>query len=267
MLEPFLFSSNRRLVAALGNGMVGAVVVDWERRGKELRQADATDRIGVDTQINDDGPDDLVAVVEGATVPVLCRLNAWSHRSREELDLAVRCGASEVIIPMVRHAGEVAAALEAADGRIEVGIMVETDDAVSAAAELARLPISRVYVGLMDLALDRGSDSIFDAVGDGTVERLRTMFDVPFGFAGLTVPGGGSPIPARLLAAEQVRLRCAFTFLRRSFIRDAGDEPAAAVWSIRRMIGGLETRRVESIERDHRALMALLAGTRRAARS
>ncbi|MEK6304682.1 MAG: hypothetical protein AABO41_28705, partial [Acidobacteriota bacterium] len=33
--------------------------------------------------------------------------------------------------------------------------LIETQDAVRNAAELARLPLSRVYVGLQDLAIDR----------------------------------------------------------------------------------------------------------------
>jgi hypothetical protein len=258
MLEPFLFSSDRRLVTDLADGLVAAVVVDWEHRGKAARQANAVERIGSDTQINADGPDDLAAVVAIASVPVLCRVNAWTSASPDEIDLAVACGASEVIVPMVRDSDEVEAALEAAAGRIGVGIMVETVEAVSAAPRLAALPITRTYVGLMDLALERGSPSIFDAFADGTVERLRAVFDAPFGVAGLTIPTAGSPIPARALAGELVRLRCAFSFLRRSFIRDSGSAPADGVRSIRRMIGDLEARTIDAVERDHLALLRRL---------
>ena len=263
MLEPHLFSSDRVLVAALAGqgqptGLVAAVVVDWERRGKVTRQANALERIGVDTQINADGPADLTEVASMSAVPVLCRLNQWTESSPEEVELAVACGASEIIIPMVRGTDEVIAALDAARGRVGVGIMVETIDATLAADRLAKLPVTRAYVGLMDLALERGSRSIFDAVADGTVERVRESFDAPFGFAGLTVPGGGSPIPAWLLAAEMVRLRCSFSFLRRSFIRDSGDTPAAGARSIREMVAALETRRSDATERDHRELMELV---------
>ena len=92
-------------------------------------------------------------------------------------------------------------------------------------------PLSRVYVGLNDLAIDRRSPSIFSAILDGTVERVRRASRVPFGFAGLTLPDAGYPIPCRLLAGELVRLDCDFTFLRRSFRRDVagkvlGDEVA-----------------------------------------
>ena len=262
-VEPYLFSSDRRLVAAVAgdgqpNTRVAAVVVDWEQRGKDTRQANAVDRIGIDTQINTDGPDDLAAVASMSAVPVLCRLNRWTQSSPAEMEVAIDCGASEVILPMVRGPAEVIAAIATARGRVGVGIMVETVDATLAAARLAKLPITRAYLGLMDLALERRSRSIFDAVADGTVERVRGSFDTPFGFGGLTVPGGGSPIPSRLLAAEMVRLDCTFSFLRRSFIGDSGHDPAAGVRSIRKMVGGLDARAMTAIESDRRELMALV---------
>ena len=262
MVEPYLFSSDRRLVAAVaGDGppdsRVAAVVVDWDRRGKSTRQANAVDRIGIDTQINTDGPDDLAAVASMSAVPVLCRLNPWTQSSPAELEVAISSGASEVILPMVGGTDEVIAALDAARGRVGVGIMVETVDATHAAPGLGKLPITRAYVGLMDLALERRSRSIFDAISDGTVERVRESFDMPFGFGGLTVPGGGSPVPVRLLAAEMVRLGCSFSFLRRSFIGDSGHAPAAGVQAIRKMVTELDERAMTSIESDRRRLIEL----------
>jgi hypothetical protein len=237
---------------------VGGVVVDWEREGKAERQAGSEARIGTDTQINTQGPQDLSAVVAASSVPTLCRLDRWSESSPAELDVAAACGAAEVLLPMVRTTGEVEAALDAAAGRVGVGILVETQAAVEIAKALADLPVTRVYVGLMDLALDRGSASIFDAVADGTVEQVRSAFDVPFGFAGLTVPGSGRPVPVSLLAGEMTRLGCAFSFLRRSFIRDAGDSPRAGLRSIIEMLRDLEARSAQEVDSDHAELLDLL---------
>ena len=98
--------------------------------------------------------------------------------------------------------------IEAVGGRCGVGVLVETVAAVEAVEELALLPLSRVYVGLNDLSIDRGTASLFDAIADGTVERVVSAFDVPFGFGGLTEPELGDPVPCRLLIAEMARLRC-----------------------------------------------------------
>jgi hypothetical protein len=85
---------------------------------------------------------------------------------------------------------------------------------------LGKLPLSRVYVGLNDLAIDRKKRFIFSALADGTVDYIRQYIKVPFGFAGLTLPDCGYPIPANLLYSEMARLLCSFAFLRRSFLRD-----------------------------------------------
>lgn len=260
-LEPFLFSADRALVTRLAgsdtpsDARVAAVVVDWERSGKAVRQAEAERIIGVDTQIAPDTPADLEAILAVAEVPVLCRIDGWRHHGPADLEAAAAAGVAEVILPMVRDPDEVAAALAVAAGRCRVGVMVETCDAVAAAAELATLPLSRVYVGLMDLAIERRRD-IFEPLYDGTVEALAAVFaSIPFGFAGLTVPGAGTPVPTRLLAAEMGRVGARFTFLRRSFLRDAADDPVAGVRAIRAMISELEARGPDRVAADRRLLV------------
>jgi len=96
----------------------------------------------------------------------------------EEVEQAVGAGADEVLLPMIQTAEAVEAALGLAAGRCGVGILIETVRAVGLAEELAGLPLTRVYVGLNDLAIERRTPSIFAAVADGTVERVRA----PFGF-------------------------------------------------------------------------------------
>ena len=213
-LELFLFSTDAALAARAITGGVRGVVVDWERRGKSERQR------GADTQINHDTVADLRRMRGSTSSRVICRVNGFGAWTADEIELALGNGADEILLPMVRDAAEVAEALSILRGRAPLGILVETPDAVSNSEALGRLRIARVYFGLMDLAIARGSRSPFEAVADGTVERVRAAFDIPFGFAGLTLPEGGTPVPSRLLAAEMLRLRCGFTFLRRSYLRD-----------------------------------------------
>jgi hypothetical protein len=213
-LSLLLFSTDPCLVGpALAAGAAG-VVVDWERNGKLDRQR------GADTQIGTDTMDDLRRVRAATRANVVCRVNPWDLGGAAELELAVEGGADEVLLPMVRHPREVERALDLAAGRCGLGILVETVDAVARAPELGQLPLSRVYVGLNDLAIERGTRSIFTPLLDGTLERVRPAFSVPFGFGGLTLPELGDPVPCRLLLGEMLRLRCDFTFLRRSFLRD-----------------------------------------------
>ncbi|PWW23556.1 HpcH/HpaI aldolase/citrate lyase family protein [Geodermatophilus normandii] len=210
----------RDVVAA---GAAG-IVVDWERRGKHRRQA------GEGTQINADTLEDLVRMRAATDGRLLCRVNAAGPWTAREVAEAVAAGADEVLLPMVRTPEEVDRTLDLVAGRCGLGILVETQDAVDRVAELARRPLSRIYVGLNDLRIDRRSQELFRPLVDGTVDAVRAAVGTRFGVGGLTLPGGGFPVPGMLLAAELVRLRTDFTFLRRSFTADmAGRDPAVEV--------------------------------------
>ena len=53
-----------------------------------------------------------------------------------------------------------------------------------------RRPLSRVYVGLNDLMIDRRGGSLFAPLVDGTVDHVARAVagaGIPFGVAGLTV--------------------------------------------------------------------------------
>ncbi|MGY1743154.1 MULTISPECIES: aldolase/citrate lyase family protein [unclassified Blastococcus] len=210
----------RDVVAA---GAAG-IVVDWERRGKHRRQR------GEGTQINADTLDDLVRMRAATDGRLLCRVNGYGPWTAGEVADAVAAGADEVLLPMVRGTEEVDRTLDLVAGRCGVGILVETQDAVDRVAALARRPLSRLYVGLNDLRIDRRSTSLFQPLVDGTVDAVRAAVAQPFGVGGLTLLGGGAPVPSELLAAELVRLGTDFTFLRRSFTADmAGRDPFVEV--------------------------------------
>ena len=222
-IDAFLFSTDPAFAGAAVEAGAAGVIVDWEHRGKRERQ------LGADTQVNTDTPADLDRIRAATAGRVLCRVNGWGPGSEREIDLAVALGADEVLLPMVRGLAEVDAALAVLDGRCGLGILVETTDAVERTEELVSRPLSRLYVGLNDLMIDRGGRNLFTPLVDGTVERVRaaTPARIPFGVAGLTLPDRGWPIPCRLLAGELARLDASFTFLRRSFQADVAGRDLA----------------------------------------
>jgi hypothetical protein len=243
-----------RAAAVLDAGAAG-VIVDWERRDKARRQE------GQDTQINEDTAGDLAAVRSATSGRVVCRVNGAGAWTRQEVELAVALGADEVLLPMVRTPDDVDLALDAVAGRCGLGILVETQDAVRRAAELARRPLSRVYLGLNDLRIDRGGvDPLFAPLLDGTADRVRRAVDVPFGVAGLTLPDRGHPVPSRLLAGELARLGADFTFLRRSFWADTtGLDLRAAVPRIAAGCAAARRRSAAEVEVDRAALRRAVA--------
>ncbi len=165
---------------------------------------------------------------------IVVRINNAPSDMRSEINLACRLGADEVLVPMVRNESEVETALDLAKGRVGVGVMIETPEALGIAAALDALPVTRFFVGLNDLAICQRRSNMFEPVADGTISALRASITKPFGFGGLTDPDLGWPIPSRLLLAAMVNGGCDFTFLRRSFLRDVnGRDPAQVVAKIR----------------------------------
>ncbi|SEO38088.1 aldolase [Trujillonella endophytica] len=222
--------------AAWGRDVVAAgaagIVVDWERRGKARRQR------GEGTQINADTVEDLARMRGATDGRLLCRINGFGPWTAGEVADALAAGADELFLPMVRGTDEVDRTLDLVDGRCGLGILVETQDAVDRAAALARRPLSRIYVGLNDLRIDRRSTELFRPLVDGTVDAVRAEVAQPFGVGGMTLLEGGSPVPGLLLAADLVRARTDFTFLRRSFTADmAGRDPFVEV---PRLLAGLD---------------------------
>ena len=252
--EPFellLFTTDPSLIAEATRAGMDGYVVDWERRGKQRRQA------GQNTQINNDTLADLERARATTTARVLCRLNGFGPWTRREVDAATTAGADELLLPMVRNPREVDAVLRMVRDRCGVGILIETQDGVRQARELARRPLSRVYIGLNDLRIDRGRQDLFEPLVDGTVDEVRRWVDGPrFGVAGLTLPHLGSPVPTTLIAAELIRLRADFTFLRRSFLADTAGQPLApAVTAIRTHLAELNGRPADERARDREALV------------
>lgn len=253
--ELVLFSVDPELIRPAVDAGVRSVIVDWEFRDKETRQA------GAGTEINRHGVRELVGVRAATPANVMVRINAFGQHTAGEIGRALDGGADELLLPMVRSLEEVESTLTIVGGRCALGILVETTSACDLAAGLGRLPLSRVYMGFNDLAIDRRSDSIFEPLVDGTLERVRPHFDVPFGFGGLTRPDRGEPIPCRLLISEMIRHDCAFSFLRRSFHRDVALPEVHR--QVARLLAAIEAARAmpsESLAAAHRELEDRMGG-------
>jgi hypothetical protein len=252
--ELFLFSKIPAFIQSAVNSGVAGIIIDWENLAKEGRQR------GFDTQINNDTLEDLIVARSSTTARLICRINSYGEHTRQEVAQAISAGADEILLPMVRTKGEVEEVLDMAGSHCQVGILIETKEAMRNAGEFDSLPLSRVYVGLNDLSIERRTPNIFTAVSDGTVERIRQMITAPFGFGGLTLPDRGSPIPCRLLIGEMARLGCTFSFLRRSFHRDIlGREMSVEIPRIQEALDEAFQRTEFEIERYRQELVEAIA--------
>jgi hypothetical protein len=244
-----LFSTDPSFIARAVAAGVDGIIVDWENIGKRTRQVSA------DTQINHDTLDDLNRVRKSTEAHVICRVNQWGSWIRTEIEDAIEAGANEILLPMVQTMEEVEGVLDQVNGRCGVGILVETRSAIDLAQDLGSLPLSRVYVGLNDLSIERGTSNIFTPLVDGTLETVRRFFPMPFGFGGLTLPELGKPIPCHLLIGEFARMDCQFSFLRRSFHRDIqGRDMVIEIPRIREALQKAFHRTPKEVEQDWRDL-------------
>jgi len=247
----FLFSIDPLFAQKAALAGIDAILIDWESKDKERRQ------VGNDTEINQHTPEDLRRMRQALSIPIICRLNGYSDSTSAEMEQAITLGANELLLPMVRSVWEVDQLLNRAQGRVKIGILIETLDAIRIASDLASLPLSRVFVGLNDLAIERRSKQLFAPIADGTIERLRSKFTVPFGFGGITLPEYGDPIPCSLLVKEMLRLDCQFSFLRRSFYRDIrGRNLSMEIPRIKTWIQSLRHRSQAEIEEDFHELIS-----------
>jgi len=254
MLELVYFEHRPNALSVAKAAGINTFLVDWEYRGKHSRQENAG------TEVDPGTLADLEAAVSFKDSSVYCRINEYGPWTREEVENAIEAGAKCLLLPMVKQVDEVESYLKMVNGRCGAGILIETVDATKNSKQLAKLLIDTVYVGLNDLAIDRRSTTIFEAVADGTVERMRETFTHGrFGFGGVTVVDEGDPIPCKMLLQEMQRLDCHFSFCRRSFKRDiANKNIAKEVMYLRQYWMKLEQRSKFQREVDHRALVDLI---------
>ncbi len=241
MRHPFqllLCSHDPQWISCAVDAGVDAIVVEWEA----IEESDAKGPVrGAEA--------DLLARLRQVRVStaahVICRVNPWCDGSPQELSMAIDAGADELLLPKVSQLSDVENTLKIINGQVPLGIVVETPAAITVAGLLAELPITRIHIGLNDLAAGLGYRHPFLAIVDGTVEHILSHFDQPSGFGGLTLPSKGSPYPCHLLMGELLRLRCSFSLLRRSFLGDT--TPSHAAGALAQIRSALDA----SANRDH----------------
>jgi 2-keto-3-deoxy-L-rhamnonate aldolase RhmA len=252
--ELVLFEHRPEVAAEMARCGIDAFMVDCEIAGKVDRQN------GADTEI---APREIEEVAGLAAVPGIraqCRVNRFGPWTAGEVKRALASGAHRVFLPMITAPAELEGFLRFVDERAEPACLIETAESITHLRALAALPVPTVYVGLNDLAISRGSRSIFSAIADGTIDRIREVFhDRHFGFAGATLVDAGNPVPCRLLLQELARLGAGFTFLRRSWRRDVqGRDAAVEVGRLRALFRDLRRRSSAECAADRAALVHFL---------
>lgn len=228
-LELFLFTTNlERAVQAQAAG-IDSIIVDWESRGKNNRQ------INYSTEINRDTPDDVARLANYLTIPITVRINPLGGETVEEIEIALDKGAQILMLPMATSAKEVEQFVSLVDKKAKTIVQIENQSLVDQCQSLLDIDWDFAYIGLNDLMISRRSNWIWEAVYDGTVEQIfNTLKGRKIGFGGVTIIGGGTPLPFIELLWEMARLGCHLSFLRRTFKREiVGRDLSAEIEAVR----------------------------------
>lgn len=216
-LELFAFYSNFSLSKECIDSGIDGIVIDWENSSKRMRQS------LYNTQVNLHSEKELIEARKINSASIICRVNGGVHLSNDEISKALDLGADYIMVPMIKSLEDVEKALKAIDNKCKSVLMIETQESVKLVNSLKNYPVDKIYVGLNDLAISRNCNNIFLPFADGTIDHIREQVTAKFGVAGLTHSASGYPIPCHLLIDELKRIKCDFTFLRRSFYRDIKD--------------------------------------------
>jgi hypothetical protein len=254
----FLFSSNLLLSLQAEQAGIFSVIVDWENLGKNDRQN------GHKFEINQDRPEDVKLLTGNLRIPVTVRVNSLGQHTRDEVDLALSLGARILMLPMATAPSEVAEFLRIVKKRAGTVIQIETWDLAKRAQELINLEWDFAHIGLNDLSISLNNKWIWEALYDGTIERICTALKGRnYGFGGATIVGGGSPIPFVHLLNEMLRLKCRMAILRRTFKREIQNlDMDKEMKTLYEAVRQSNFRSWESVDEDKQTLNKILSDLR-----
>ena len=194
------------------------------RASKDLITNSTSAQREYDTETNYDTPEDVRKLSKALTIPVTVRVNKVGEYTPAEVECAIENGARILMLPMARTIDDVKNFLNIVSQRAKTIIQIETVCLASQVSELSRLDWDYVYIGLHDLMIERGGRVIWEAVIDGTVQKIfESLKGRSYGFGGITVLGGGDPINFEYILHELTRLNCSLSFLRRTFKKEIMD--------------------------------------------
>ena len=206
-----------QIAAFVASAGVDRLFVDLEYIGKDVRQKNVASWKSKQTS------EDVSKIRKAAPdAHLLVRINPLHDGTAQELDDVIARGADSVMLPMFSTTTELAQFYDLLDDRVEAVPLFETKSSLDHLPEMiAKLPLTRLHIGLNDLHLDMGLTFMFETIADGTLEApcaaLRAA-GIPFGIGGVARAKEGIVSPEYLLG-EHVRLGSSGAILSRTFHR------------------------------------------------
>ena len=221
-----LWTNDPQVARVADDAGVDRIGIDLDRLGKAERQA------GLGTWVSPHTIEDLEPLRPAlARAQLFVRSNPLHDGTAAEVERVLAAGASVLMLPMFRSAGELARYVEIVRGRARVVGLVETAEAVADIAAVASLPgLDELHVGINDLALALGLSHRFAVLLDPALERVaRSVADagLAFGVGGIgRATDTGLPISPDLIYAQYARLGATAALISRSFLATECDVAA-----------------------------------------
>lgn len=221
-LDYMMITASPEVAGFIERQGVARIFLDQEVLGKAERQGH------LDTHKAAHSLEEIAAVAGALKqAELMVRVNPLNPHSQAEVDAALGCGASRLMLPMFTTRREVGQFLELVGGRVPVTFLAETPQALVRLADwLPLLTPSRdeVHLGLNDLSLGMGLNFLFEPMAgrllDPAAERLNAA-GVRWGVGGIARIGQGE-LPAETVLGEHVRLGSSWVILSRAFHQGAG---------------------------------------------
>jgi hypothetical protein len=233
--------------------------VDLERNGKAERQA------GRNTFISTHALEDVGRVKRALQRSrLMVRVNPLHGDTAGEVDAVLAQGADLLMLPMFSTARELRDFSALVAGRAPIVPLLETAGALRTLDAWVDTPgLHEVYVGLNDLHLSLGHRFMFEALADGTVERVARAAQargLRFGFGGIARLDEGL-LPGRDVLAEHLRLGSGAVILSRTFHRDDPDAVfEQEIEVLRRVEATLAQRTPLQVQADARRIAEAING-------
>lgn len=244
----------------IADGLVDRIMIDLEYLGKKSRQT------GKDLFHSEHVPEDVPKIKSLLNHSKLfVRINSIHDNTLNEIDGVLEGGADIVMLPYFKTMDEVQYFVSHVNKRATVSLLIETKEAVELLEDIIKIDgVDEYHIGLNDLSISLGNDTIFKVVVDGTIERcidiLKTT-NKPYGFGGVgSMSNRNLTVDPFLCLSEQIRQGCSRGWLGRSFRNLIKNETdlISEINLLRTFIAKLENTDLEQLQVNHNQLMQLI---------
>ncbi len=204
-------------MAGYADGILERIMIDLEYIGKKERQT-GKDLFHSEHKIKDVFK--IKSILRETLLMV--RVNSIHSDTPSEIDEVISSGANVVMLPFFKTLEEVDFFIKCINKRAKVSLLIETKESVDLLDQLVSYnSIDEYHIGLNDLSISLGNETIFDVILDGTIEQCTSILrssNKPYGFGGVgSLTNRLLTIDPLLCLSEQVRLGCSIGWLGRSF--------------------------------------------------